>query len=665
MIKEKSLVAYKNRPAVVSGISGDKISISCPGGESFKVREKDIEEIHGGPCTLSDLKESPSPGGVREAWELLSGDAGETGDAEGAPISIKELAELAFGAFSPAGAWAAYELLKEGRYFSGDVTTIRARNRKAVEEDEKKREEKQREAEERAAFLDKLKKFPPYRSGAASSFNAAPDNVTPGRDTALSGSERRFLLDVEALAYGQSNKSRTLKDLGKSETPEEAHRLLLACGAWTLCVNPYPARFGLERTSAKIVPPPPPDEERLDLTHLAAYAIDNEWSDDPDDAVSLEGPDAEGRLCLWVHVADPASSILPGSSADREARDRGSTLYLPEGPSRMLAPETLPFYALGYGHSAELLNSPALSFRITVKPDFTIGEIDIFPSLVKVTRLSYAEADKMMAGTNGGDTGEKDSIALTSLMALAEGNMERRLNTGAVIIDLPETHMQVSHDGNFPRSISVEQIPSYRSAEMIRECMVYAGEGAARWAMQRQIPFPFISQEAGEFPQHRLPGLAGAWQIRRCMRPRVLSAKPAVHWGLGLDEYTQVTSPLRRYTDLLCHQQIRAFLGGREPLAASEVLLRASAAEAAAAASVKAEKASRAHWMAVYLSDKHDDAWEGIVLDRKGNRGVVIIPALGIETQTSLKGTEEPNDTVKLRVSSVKIPEGEVQYALC
>jgi len=676
VIREKSLVIYKNRPAVVSGFEGDKISITVLGDEALntippgkkpegaytvKVREKDIEVIHPGPCTLKDLEENTPAGNAREAWELLTDDSAATGDTPGMPL--KELTELVFGVYSPRSAWAAHELLREGLYFSGDVKALRARPRQAVEEDEKKREEKQRETGDRAAFLEKLKNYPPFRG-------TIKGEASPGAAEELSETERRFLLDVEALALGKTSKSRTMKELGRSESSEEAHRLLLASGAWTVWVNPHPSRFGLGPDSAKIVPPPPPDEKRLDLTGLAAYAIDNPWSDDPDDAVSLE---VQGReeYTLWVHVADPAASVLPGSPVDLEARGRGVTLYLPEGASRMLAPEALSLFALGFGESGSGAVSPALSFKISLKPDLSIGEVDIIPSLIKVTRLSYADADVLIAAGDGN--------VLTVLAELAERNQERRLDTGAVVIDFPEVHIKVNLDENH---VTVEPDGFHRSADMVRECMIWAGEGAARWALQRRLPFPFISQEAGELPANRLDGFAGAWQLRRCMRPRILSARPGVHWGLGLDEYTQVTSPLRRYTDLLCHQQIRSFIGagmyqGQEPLGEDEVLLRLGAAEAAASVASKAERASRAHWMAVYLADSKDsnaagshaagiyaDGWEGIILDRKGNKGTVLVPDLGLETQLNLRGNEEPNDKVQIRLLSVKIPEGELNFGI-
>jgi exoribonuclease-2 len=634
MIPEKSLVLYKTRPAVVSGTEGDKISISVQGNDqtvqALKVREKDIELLHPGPCSLKDLEGEAPAGDIRGAWELLAADRG------GEAVSLKELAELAWGEFSPAAAWAAWEAVGEGVYFTGDLHGIRMKSAREVGEAESKRGRRRQEAEERSAFLGRLR--------------------AAGNGPALTEADRRYLQDVEALAWGRTDKSRTLKELGRPETPQEAHRLLLASGAWTPWANPNPRRFGLSPASAAVNPGPPPSEDREDLTRLNSYAIDSPWSDDPDDAVSLAGPDSQGRHVLWVHVADPAASIPPGSPCDTEARSRGVTLYLPEGSSRMISPAALDFFALGLREDGV---SPALSFKILLNADLTIAETAVVPSLVKVTRLSYEAADR--AAASGGD--------LARLFALAERNTERRLNGGAVLIDFPEVHISVSiaeegGGGEGENLVSVEPVGTYRSAAMVRECMVLAGEGAARWALRNQTPFPFIAQEAGDLPSGRLPGLAGAWQMRRCMRPRTISTKPAVHWGLGLDQYTQVTSPLRRYTDLLCHQQIRAFLkggggGGRGGLLSEdEVLLRVSAAEAAALAASRAERASRAHWLAVYLSGKKGSSWEGVVLDLKGNRGVVFIPALGLETQVSIRGNLEPNDPVALVLKSANISEG-------
>ncbi|MDR2634112.1 MAG: RNB domain-containing ribonuclease [Treponema sp.] len=607
MIREKSLVVYKNRPALVTDI-GEKIGISVRGGESLRVRAKDVELIHPGPCTPANLEQALPQGDVSAAWELL----------EGSRVSLQALAELVYGAYTPSTAWAAYELFKDGLYFLGTLQEIQGRPREEVEAEIQKRTEKQRDAAEREAFLERLKartlKFP---------------------------EDRRFLHDVEALAYGKTDKSRTLKDLKLPESPQEAHRVLLNTGCWTPWVNPHPLRFGLSPVSASIpVAPPSRDEERQDLTHLKAFAIDNPWSNDPDDAISVEGP------CLWVHVADPGASILPGSPVDAEARNRGSTLYLPEGASLMLAEEALSLYALGL----EAV-SPALSFKMVLDEAGALVETEILRSWVKVSRLTYEAADALLRGDAA------KAPELRALFTIAEQNRFRRCAAGAVFMDFPEVHIMVSEG-----QVAIEPIAAYRSADMVRECMLLAGEGAAHWALRRRLPFPYISQETGELPHAPLEGMAGSYQLRRCMRPRTLSVKPGIHWGLGLDVYTQVTSPLRRYTDLLAHQQIRAFLRQEAPLGEEELLLRLGAGEAASLASVQAERASRSHWIAVYLSDKKGSSWEGVMLEKRGNRSLVMIPALGLETQVLVKQDREPNEPVSLVLAAVRIPEMDMVF---
>jgi exoribonuclease-2 len=303
----------------------------------------------------------------------------------------------------------------------------------------------------------------------------------------------------------------------------------------------------------------------------------------------------------------------------------------------MLPDEALDFYALGLSES-----SPALTFKVTLNDDGSPADCEIFPSRLKVTRLSYEEADSRPG--------------LEGLFTLADRNLKRRLAAGAVFIELPETHIDVN-DG----IISIEPIIEYRSAAMVRECMLLAGEGAAQWAFQRRVPFPYVSQETGDLPAAPLPGMAGSYQLRRCMRPRMLSAKPGLHWGLGLDIYSQVTSPLRRYQDLLAHRQIRAFLANNAPLGEEDLLVSLAAADAAAQAVVQAERASRTHWTAVYLSERKNSSWEGVIVDKKGNRSVLMIPALGLETQVNVQG--EPNETLVLTLLSVMIPEGEVLFS--
>ena len=625
MIRERSLAAYKGRPALVGEVTGDRIGISLRGGEKLKVREKDIEIVHPGPVQNLDGISVQNPGegdaghaAVREVWELLRDTL-----PEGGTIPLGELAELIYGEYSPAAAWASYTLLADGLYFRGTIRGLGPRKAAEVEAGETKRRAKKQDGLEREDFIDRL------RAGRA--------------DPAVDG---RFMQDVEALAWGGSEKSRTMKELGREESPEEAHRLLLETGFWTPMVNPHPRRCGVPVVSPDLIPDPPPPEERRDLGFLPAYAVDSPWSADPDDAVSIE--DGPGGQILYVHVADPAASILPDSAVEREARNRGATLYLPEGASRMLAEGALSLFALGLSDV-----SPALTFKIMLDGAGAPAGTEIFPSLVRVVRLSYQEAD-LLAADKAGAGGD-----LAKLCLLGERNLRRRLEAGAVQIDLPETHIEVAGD-----TVTVEPILPFRSAAMVRECMLLAGEGAALWAGRHSGgAFPYIGQEAGDLPKVAPEGPAGSWQLRRCMRPRILSARALPHRGLGLDAYTQVTSPLRRYTDLLAHIQIRAVLGKKEPMTEEDLTLRLGAGEAAARAVTQAERASRTHWTAVYLSCRKDSVWEALALEKKGPRWTVLIPALGLDTQVALGDDITPNDTVKLRLKSVRIHTGEAIFA--
>ena len=118
--------------------------------------------------------------------------------------------------------------------------------------------------------------------------------------------------------------------LGWQENAENAHRMLLSLGYWQQEFNPYPRRLALPTENPDIALAELPSEQRRDLTGMPAFAIDDEESKDPDDAISLDGQR------IWVHVADVAALVTPDSDLDLEARSRGANLYLPDAIHPML-----------------------------------------------------------------------------------------------------------------------------------------------------------------------------------------------------------------------------------------------------------------------------------------------------------------------------------------
>ncbi len=627
MFKTKSLVLYKNQPALLQEVSTDKYTIlyctalPSPGGKpaqfaTQKVREKDIEllfETTSGEKTLlvQLLQVSEDAKAMQERiepiYELLS----EEEDSFTTPVSFVDLQDYA-DVKTAQDSWLLYKALKNTLFFTEqDSLSFMLQTKEVIARQEEKNRAKEAELENRSAFIQRLK---------AKKLDLPAD--------------AQLMQDVEALALGQSDKSKTMKEAGFTETPEKAHKLLLDTGVWTVTKNPYPTRWGLSTQSATQRLAPPPEEERITLEQ-EAYAIDNQWSTDPDDAIAFDGQ------YVWVHIADPASSVYPDSPIDIAARHRGATLYIPEGAVRMLAEDSLEDYALGLTPL-----SRALSFCIELDENGAVLSCKVLKTLVKVKRYTYEEADM-----------QKDSPQLAPLYAIARRNEQRRLKAGAVSITLPEVHISVT-DG----IVNISPALSWESNNVVREFMLLAGEAVAKFAFKNGIPFPFVSQEKPDLPTNILDGYAGQYQLRRCMRSRSLGVTPMQHAGLGLGMYTQVTSPLRRYSDLVAHQQLRAFIDGRPLLNKDTMLERIAAGDAAAGASVKAERKSNLHWTLVYLTQ--NPQWEGdaVVVELKGKQALCLIPSLAQETLLTPSRTVALNDTIKVRAGNIDIPTLSVNF---
>jgi len=182
-----------------------------------------------------------------------------------------------------------------------------------------------------------------------------------------------------------------------------------------------------------------------------------------------------------------------------------------------------------------------------------------------------------------------------------------------------------------------------------------AGEAAARFAQDRDIPVPYATQPSPdqiEQPQD----LAAMYAYRRRFKPTRLVGEPAPHFGLGLPLYTRATSPLRRYSDLLVHQQIRAHLAGAEPLGAQQVAQRIAEAEAGSAAVRRAERMSNQHWKLVWLRDHPDWRGRAVVVEKQDHKAVVLIPDLALEAKVRLRGNPELNEEVRLSVREIDLP---------
>jgi len=605
MIPNGALVLFKTRPAIVQR-DGDRIELSFETGAPIRVRDKDAELIHVGP-----VKKIPAPaigGEFETAWEMTTGTA----------LGLEELAELAFGATGPAEALACRYAVAEGSLFRLEGESIVALTADEREAEAAKRRRKEGEASERAAFVERARR----------------GRIEPG--------DERFWGEVEALAFGRTQKSKMATDIGAGDGPEAAQAWLIKAGLWTARTNPHPIRSGHPSKAPELELGPEDDEGRIDLTFMQAWAIDNAWSHDPDDAISWDGE------AVWVHVADPASAITPGSAADLEASNRSGTLYLPEGAIPMLPDAALDRFGLGLADT-----SRALSFRVALDAEGLVTDVRVVPSRVRVTRLSYGAADPLLAAG-----------PLAELTRVATLRKAYRQRNGAIDIDIPEVRVWV--DAGVPR---IDPVPHFASSGVVREMMVMAGEGLARWAFDRNLPFPYYSQEAPGSRDDLPEGLAGEFAKRRLMKAGMAGVQPRAHQGLGVTMYAQATSPLRRYGDLLGHQQARAALAaehGRKaepPLPADELSMRLARAAAGGQAVRKAERQSELHWTIAWLLDR--PGWEGdaVVVQAGGGDALLCVPEIGLETKVRNSGLEL-NQPVRVRFQKADIARLEVQFSI-
>ncbi|MGP1459089.1 MAG: ribonuclease catalytic domain-containing protein [Treponema sp.] len=626
MLVKNTPVLYKRQAALVKEADGDKYVIEfqtaaqaagkAPRYAEQKVREKDIIALHTEAVpslrALLDAKDEGLEARIAEAYELLISDE----ESASSPIVFTELAGLCSASFSAEQSALFFESLAESREFRLDETAFKSgkliflpRTKDEIAELDRKRYEKEHLAEIRAEFIARLK---------------ARKLLLPD--------DAKFMGEIEALALGQTEKSKNMAEAGIAQSPENAHKVLLETGVWDVTKNPYPTRAGLSMTSADEGLGAPPEEERLELAETA-YAIDSPWSADPDDAVSWDG------TYLWIHIADPAAFVLPDSPADKSARARGTTLYIPEGAVRMLSEAALEDYALGLK-----AKSIALSFRILLDENNCIADCAVFKTQVNVARMTYEEADA-----------QKDSPELAPLFDIARKNEARRKKSGANTIDMPEVHISLDAA---TKKVAIEPLVRFESDAMIREMMLLAGEGAAHFAFKNNIPFPYISQEPPEIAAGEgadALGLAEKFKILKSSHKRSVGVTPAMHAGLGLALYTQVTSPLRRYGDLVAHEQLRAFLSGQKLIGKDDMLLRISAGDAASLAARKAARQSDLHWKLVYLLQNPDWTGEGICIDRRNSDALVLIPSLAMQAWIK-DDALALNGIVMLKAAKIDIP---------
>ena len=327
-------------------------------------------------------------------------------------------------------------------------------------------------------------------------------------------------------------------------------------------------------------------ENRRDLRDKIIVTIDGDDAKDLDDAIYIERL-ANGNFLLGVHIADVSYYVRENTPLDKEARERGTSVYLVDRVLPML-PRRLSNGICSLNAGEDRL---AMSIEMEIDYRGKVLKYEIFPSIIKVhTRLTYNIVRQILV-----DNDEALRQDHAKLMEPLE-NMERlchilrnhRMQRGAVDFDFPEIKVKLDDTGK-----PIELVKRVRSLSesIIEEFMLIANETIAQHMHKIKMPFVFRVHEQPEqgkidklnnllhnfgqnIPksdeirpkelQNILKKVAGKPEERiistvmlRSLKQARYEAENIGHFGLAATYYTHFTSPIRRYPDLIVHRLLR------------------------------------------------------------------------------------------------------------
>ena len=397
---------------------------------------------------------------------------------------------------------------------------------------------------------------------------------------------------------------------------------------------------------------------RLDLRDEFIFTIDPASARDYDDAISLKQED-DGTWQLGVHIADVSHFVTPGSPLDQEARERGTSVYLPDLVIPMLPVQ------LSNGVCSLSPGQDRLAFSVLLKlaADGSVLDATFHKSIIHSRlRLTYHQAWSALTSADGASFAEwkMDAAVVGKLKAagrLARRLRERRMKGGALYLELPEVEIDVGQDGRINK---IEPVADDEAHQLIEEFMLLANETVCRAladAGREQIfrihdapdpekleqiadMFRAAGIDAGNLSDrhelHRvLKSVADAPQahpwygaVLRAMCRAEYTAKNIGHYGLAKAYYTHFTSPIRRYPDLVIHRLLEGMILDERPAYGHKALKRiATECSASEQTAMEAEREVVELKKIRYLQDQLDSGdlkeYDAVVTDVR-NFGVMI-----------------------------------------
>ncbi|MEL6580621.1 MAG: ribonuclease R family protein [Cyanobacteria bacterium J06621_12] len=622
------------------------------GGQSHKIRPQRVDYTVEGTYESSEIdsflaEAEPyiDPSSLEVAWEMLSEDK-ET-------ATPQQMAELLFSENTPVACYAAHCMLSEDKvYFKQKSDYYEPRPATQVEEIKHQLEVQAEKEQEKAQFIAHLQE------------------ALAGAKIEWSESERLRLEAIEKVALQTNNASKVaqevIKEAGRHCDAKGAFQLLVDLGWWSKHENLFLRRSAYPTTFSKKVldvvqprlqsNPAEANDNRLDLTHLKVCTIDDESTTEIDDGLSVEYLE-DGTAKIWIHIADPTRIVEPGDELDLEARRRSTSLYLPTGMVPMFPPEL----ATGPMSLVQGQVCSALSFGVILDDTGGIQSYEVHPSLIKPTyRLTYDDVDEML------QIGVQNEPEIADLAKSSYLRRSWRKSEGAIQIKMPESVIKVKDN----EEVTIELIDSSPSRQLVAEMMILAGQIGGKFGIENNLPLPYRGQPQPELPPEeellQLPaGPTRFCAIRSCMPRSEMSMSPIRHASLGLESYVQVTSPIRRYTDLLSHFQIKAHLRGEElPFSREELQEIVYSVSSSSYEATLVERQTNRYWGLEYLRRNTDCIWDVLVLRwlrQDEDLGLILIEDLGMELPHRFDRPVTLGERLEMRVTHADPQRDEVK----
>ena len=327
---------------------------------------------------------------------------------------------------------------------------------------------------------------------------------------------------------------------------------------------------------------------RRDLRDWLMVTIDGEDAKDLDDAVSLQ-MDGENYI-LGVHIADVTNYVQENSALDREAFERGTSVYLADRVIPML-PHKLSNGICSLNAGEDRL---ALSCIMTFDASGTMVDHEIAETVINVDkRMSYNGVSKILEG----ETQETEDQIVSMLLCMKELSdilRERRGRRGSIDFDFPETKVILDENG---KPVDIRPYERNDATKIIEDFMLMANETVAEEYYWRELPFLYRTHEVPDEEKIRklstfINNFGYHIHIRNEVRPKEIqkllarvdgtpeealisrlalrsmkragyTTENTGHFGLAAKYYTHFTSPIRRYPDLQIHRIIKENLRGR------------------------------------------------------------------------------------------------------